>query len=320
MSSKPYRIWALTTGEIGMQSQALGLAEAVSGEIALKTVKAKAPWRWLPGHWAPKRVAAVLANPEEFRGPPPDLVISCGRRSVPAALALRKAGALAVHIQSPGVPSQAFDLVVPPKHDGLSGPNVIPTKTAIHRITPERLQAAADEWRTRFATAQRPRVAVLIGGKSGAFEFSAADAQELAGKLAKLNDSGAYLMITTSRRTGAENTQLLRDALPNAYFWTGLEDGPNPYFGLLGLADHIVATCDSASMVSEACSTGKPVHIIELSGGNKRFRVFLDGLYQAGFAKRFDGVPLTEWRYDPPNETAEVAAIVRQLLAARNSS
>ena len=319
MSSKPYRIWALTTGEIGMQSQALGLAEAVGGEITLKTVKAKAPWRWLPGHCAPKRVRSVVNNPEDFSGPPPDLVISCGRRSVPAALALRKAGALAVHIQSPGVPSQAFDLVVPPKHDGLTGPNVIPTKTAIHRITSERLRAAADEWRAHFMTALRPQVAVLIGGKSGAFEFSAADAQELAWKLAGLSDSGAFLMITTSRRTGAENTQLLRVALPNAYFWTGPNDGPNPYFGLLGLADHIVATCDSASMVSEACSTGKPVHIIELSGGNKRFRVFLDGLYQEGFARRFEGAPLPEWTYDPPNETAEVAAIVRQMLAARIS-
>ena len=320
VSSEPWRIWALTTGEIGMQSQALGLAEAIGGEITLKTVQAKAPWRWMPGHWAPKRLGMVIANATELAGKPPDLVISCGRRSVPAALALRGAGVLAVHVQTPGVPPQAFDLVVPPRHDGLAGANVLPTKTAIHRITPERLRAAADEWRPHFADDGRPRIVVLVGGKSGAFAFGKTDARELASKLAKLRDTGAALLVTTSRRTGDENTLLLREALPDAYFWTGENDGPNPYFGLLGLADHIIATCDSASMVSEACSTGKPVHIIELPGGNKRFRAFLDGLYKDHFAKPFDGAPLIEWVYNPPNDTAKVAVIVQQMLAARKSN
>lgn len=302
-----------------MQSQALGLAEAVGGEISLKTVKAKAPWSWFPGHWAPKRISAVVTNPEDFAGPAPDLVISCGRRSVPAALALRRAGALAVHVQNPSAKLSAFDLVVPPRHDGLSGPNVMPTCAAIHRVTPKKLQAAADEWRPRFEGRPRPWVAVLVGGKSGAFAFEEKDARMLAGQLQGLAASGASLLVTTSRRTGEENTRLLKEALPDAYFWTGEADGANPYFGLLGLADHIVATCDSASMVSEACSTGKPVHVIELPGGNKRFRAFLDGLYQDGFARRFAGAPLAEWTYTPPNDTAEVAARVRAMLAARSA-
>lgn len=300
-----------------MQSQALGLAEAVGGEISVKTVQAKAPWRWLPGHCAPKRIAAVVANPADFAGPAPDLVISCGRRSVPAALALRKAGALAVHVQNPSANLEAFDLVVPPRHDGLSGPNVMPTKAAIHRVTPARLRAAAAEWQANFEGRPRPWVAVLVGGKSGAFAFGEADAQALAARLRELAATGASLLVTTSRRTGADNTRLLKEALPDAYFWTGDADGPNPYFGLLSLADHIVATCDSASMVSEACSTGKPVHVIELPGGNKRFRAFLDGLYQDGFARRFEGAPLAEWHYTPPDDTAEVAARVRAMLETR---
>ena len=303
-----------------MQSQALGLAEAVGGEISVKTVKAKAPWSWLPGHWAPKRIGAVVTNPEDFAGPAPDLVISCGRRSVPAALALRRAGALAVHVQNPSAKLSAFDLVVPPRHDGLSGPNVMPTKAAIHRVTPDRLSAAADEWRPVLEGRPRPRVAVLVGGKSGAFAFEEKDARMLADRLRGLAETGASLLVTTSRRTGEENTRLLKAALPHAYFWTGETDGPNPYFGLLALADHIVATCDSASMVSEACSTGRPVHVIELPGGNKRFRAFLDGLYEDGFARKFEGAPLPEWSYAPPNDTAEVAAVVRGMLARRSGS
>ena len=311
---KPWRIWALTTGEIGMQSQALGLAEAVGGDVTLKTVAAKKPWRWLPGHWAPKRLQAVVANPEEFGGPPPDIVISCGRRSVPAALALRKAGAMAVHIQDPGVPARCFDLVVPTRHDGLTGANVMQTRASIHRITPVKLQAAAEEWQPVFAGKPRPWVAVLVGGKSRAFDFGEGDAKALAAQLQALAKE-ASLLVTTSRRTGEANTKLLKAALPEAYFWTGEADGPNPYFGLLALADHIVATCDSASMVSEACSTGKPVHVIELPGGNKRFRTFLDGLYADGFARRFEGAPLPEWSYQPPDDTAVVADRIRRMLA-----
>lgn len=300
-----------------MQSQALGLAEAIGGEISVKTVQAKAPWRWLPGHCAPKRIGAVVANPADFAGPAPDLVISCGRRSVPAALALRRAGALAVHVQNPSARLSAFDLVVPPRHDGLAGPNVLATKAAVHRVTPVRLDAAAAEWRLAFEDRPRPWIAVLVGGKSGAFAFGKEDAQALAAQLQGLQATGASLLVTTSRRTGADNTALLKAALPDAYFWTGEADGPNPYFGLLALADHIVATCDSASMVSEACSTGKPVHVIELPGGNKRFHAFLDGLYLDGFARRFEGPPLPEWRYTPANDTEEVAARVRAMLESR---
>ena len=300
-----------------MQSQALGLAEAIGGEISLKTVQARAPWRWLPGHLTPKRLSCIVHNAADLAGAPPDLVISCGRRSVPTALTLRNAGSLAVHIQNPGVPPHCFDLVVPPHHDGLKGPNVIPTKAAIHRVTPERLRAAAKKWFPRFKCLPRPLVAVLIGGKSGAFNFGEDDARMLARQLQGLAAEGASLLITTSRRTGAANTDLLKSSLPDAYFWTGDGDGPNPYFGLLAIADHIVATCDSVSMVSEACSTSKPVHLIELPGGYKKFRLFLDALYHENLARRFDGPPLQHWSYEPPNDTAKVAAEVRKMLAAR---
>ena len=320
MSSSPWRIWAITTGEAGMQSQVMGLAEAIGGDISLKTVQAKAPWRWLPGHWAPKRVDAVAGNPEAFSGPVPDLVISSGRRSVPMALALRKAGALAVHIQNPYSAPRYFDLVAAPRHDGLTGPNVLQTTAAIHRVTPERLEHAADEWQSHFKDRPRPWIAVLIGGKSRAFAFGRADAELLAAQLQALSATGAALLLTTSRRTGEENTQILREALPDAYFWTGDIDGPNPYFGLLGLADHIIATCDSVSMISEACSTGKPVHIVQLPGGNKRFAIFLKRLYQDGIARPFDGAPLPEWTYTPPNDTAEIALAVRELLEERRST
>ena len=119
--------------------------------------------------------------------------------------------------------------------------------------------------------------------------------------------------MTASRRTGDTNAAILRDALSTcpAYVWDG--EGDNPYFGFLGLADTIVVTADSVSMVSEACATGKPVYVVELEGGSAKFARFHEGLRAAGITRAFDG-NLESWTYAAPDDTAKVAAeIVRRL-------
>ncbi len=313
------RIWTLTTGEAGMRTQALGLAEAVAeehpAEISEKTVQPRLPWRWVPGHWATRRLGALVENPGDFAPPLPGLVIACGRRSIPAALALRKFGIFTVYIQTPDCAPGLFDLVAAPRHDGLAGPNVIQTRGSIHRVTAEKLAESATEWRPRFEACPRPWVAVLIGGTSKAYAFGTGDARALAAKLKGLADSGASLLVTTSRRTGAENAAILRNALPQAFFWGGEEDGPNPYFGLLALADHIVVTSDSANMLSEACFTSAPVHVAELPGGSTRLRRFLEGLYADGCARRFDGPPLASWAHTPVDDRATVARAILDRLS-----
>src|SRR3546814_15097915 len=92
----------------------------------------------------------------------------------------------------------------------------------------------------------------------------------LAGQLATLARDGWGLMITPSRRTGRRNEEILRRALAGlpAEIWDG--DGENPYFGILALADHVVVTGDSVNMVSEAASTGQPVHVVHLQGSSAK--------------------------------------------------
>jgi uncharacterized protein len=320
MSPRQFRIWTLTTGENGMASQAIGLAEAIMAtaperwQIEAKIVTPRLPWRWLPSALAPRRLASVTLDTGEFTGPLPDLIIACGRRSIPAALALRAQGVFTVYVQSPDVPADRFDLVVPPRHDRFPGANVLPTRGSLHRVTAEKLAAAAEEWRPHFAHLPRPWTAVLVGGRSKAYSFGQDDALRLTDQLQQLEASGHSLLLTTSRRTGPHNTAILRKSLPDAFVWSSPADGPNPYFGLLALADHIIATCDSANMVSEAVFTGKPVHIVELSGGKPRFRRFLDGMYADGFARRFEGLPLSTWTYTPPDDRRQVArAIIHHL-------
>src|SRR6202042_600400 len=93
-----------------------------------------------------------------------------------------------------------FDLVVAARHDDLTGPNVLVTRTAIHRVTKARLAEAASLWTPRFVHLPRPLVAVLVGGSNGRFRLDAQVGDELAGKLAAMmHQDEVGVMVTPSR-------------------------------------------------------------------------------------------------------------------------
>ena len=191
-----------------MISQVAGLGQAIGLPFELKTVNPRAPWRWLPGHWAARLgVLASLDSNDGIHPPWPDLLITCGRRSVAAAIAIKNASGgrtFTVHIQDPRVPPTCFDMVVPPEHDRLRGANVFPTRGALHKLTREALAHAAERFTDAFKAVRKPFVAVLIGGKSRSYDLTAARMRELAMQLKELAaQRGAGLVVTTSRRTGA---------------------------------------------------------------------------------------------------------------------
>ena len=315
--------WAVSTGEAGMASQVMGLAEATGFTVQQKSIRLRAPWSWLPGHLAPFALSGLSPNADVLNPPWPDLMITCGRRSVAASIAVRRLSGgktFTVHVQNPLVPNWYFDLVLPPRHDDLTGTNVSPTRASIHRVTPEKLAQEADRMAFQFASLPRPLVCVVIGGNSSAHRLTPRATEKLADRLLALSkDKGVGLTITTSRRTGDENTAILKNKLtgPNCVLWSG--DGENPYFAMLGLADYILVTSDSASMVSEACATGKPVHIIDLEGGNKRFTRFHEGLRNDKITRPFTGA-LEDWSYSPLTCTQDAANLVSEKMKERTQA
>jgi uncharacterized protein len=309
--------WALTEGFAGMENQCLGLAEALDIPCEIKRVRRpRAPWTYLPPVWWPKPLESV-SDGKPLAPPWPDVLISSGRGSVAAALAVKQASGgktFAVHIQTPYVDPARFNLVVVPEHDALRGPNVLVARTALHRITKEKLDEAARHFRPLFASLPRPLIAVLVGGSNKRQKVSPEIMTHLADQLADAaRKSGGGLAVTPSRRTGAENEAILRERLKNvpSYVWDG--SGENPYFGLLALADAIVATGDSVSMVSEACATGKPVYIYNLGDDGRKMRQFHKGLIGAGYTLPFAGI-IESWSYEPVNETQRIAAFIRERI------
>jgi len=314
------RCWVLTDGKPGMENQCLGLAEALGLDPDVKRVTPRFPWRLLPSHLWFHALQAPGPGGDRLSPPWPDLLIATGRQTVALSIAIKRLRGdkiFTVQIQNPVINARKFDLVATPRHDRLTGENVIVTEGALHRITLERLTSESEIFKDRLSGLGQPRIAVLIGGSNGQYRMTRQSTELLADGLAGLaRDHGAGLMVTASRRTGAENEAVLRDRLAglSAEIWDG--SGANPYFGYLGLADAIIVTGDSVSMVSEACATGKPVYVFDLEGGSDKFRRFHENLRERGFTRPFQG-RLDDWEYTPLQDTARVADEIRRRIATR---
>jgi mitochondrial fission protein ELM1 len=317
VSIGPPLVWALHDGRIGIANQAIGLTEAVGVPFIEKRCLVRFPWTVLPpALWFdPARALAPGSDP--LTPPWPDLLITCGRVCAAAGIAIKRASGgrtFLVQIQDPRFGRRDFDLMVVPAHDPARGDRVLVTDGAVHRVTPTRLAEAERRFAASYAHLPHPRIAVLIGGQNRVYRFGLGPLAVIADQIAVLaSRHGASLLVTPSRRTGEAGETLLRErfaGLP-AEVWDG--SGENPYLAYLAFADAILVTEDSVSMVSEATATGKPVHVIALAGGSRRFRAFHRHMREAGITRRFAGV-LEEWHYRPPNETARAAAEIRRRI------
>ncbi len=294
--------WALSDGRSGVENQALGLAEAIGRLTPLKIIahriRLPEPWRRAPTAFAPSSVARSTLVDLAANGLP-DIIIGCGRQ---AALATIEARRLApppfrVQIQRPRAPAHLFDLIVPPAHDLMSGPNVIEMIGAPGRLTREEVAKAAAALPARFGDAPRPRACALIGGPSKAHAFSAQDQDAVIAALRKIAEQGWTLFITTSRRT----PRRLSDAIANEFrspphqlHLEGVDEGPNPYPGILGAADAVIVTADSVNMASEAAAAGRAVSLLPISQrplASRKLGKFHAALIGHGAAKWFDGDP-----------------------------
>jgi mitochondrial fission protein ELM1 len=303
--------WIISEGLAGLRTQALGLAEAAGLRPMQYDLAAYAPWRFIPPElwplWAARHAAGTLPP----RGP--DVLIGCGGLAAAVGLANRRQSRL-VHVQHPRRPIKAFDLIVAAQHDELIGPNVFVTRTALHRVTPERLAQARTVWEPRLRHVRRPFVAVMLGGSNGRFTLNAEVADQLARQLATMMIIDKVgVAITPSRRTDPKISAAIDHALRPFGAWMWDMHGENPYFGLLALADAIIVTIDSVSMISEAVATRAPVMLAGLPGRSRRIGVFLEGLRASGRARDFKG-HCEIWPVSPLDDTPAAAFEMRRRL------
>lgn len=305
-----------------MRTQARGLAKAVAATVVEKVVSLRWPQRWLQAGWPGVLTGVDAAAGGALEPPWPDLIVTCGRRSAIVGLAVKKAARgrpALVHVQDPLAPLRRFDLVVAMAHDRVRGPKVVKMLTAMHDVTPARLAEAAEAWRGRFEHLPRPLTSVLLGGPTRHSPFGAHEAGELAKRLSALRArQRGGLLVVPSRRTPDEALAVFAQAAaadPAVWLWD--RTGDNPYLAALALAERIVVTGDSVSMVSEALATPHPVEVFALNL-RKRHEGFVQTLADRGVVGLLE--PGVEAPPHPPlDATSEAAAAVRRMLAERNA-
>ncbi|MEZ5485091.1 MAG: mitochondrial fission ELM1 family protein [Lysobacteraceae bacterium] len=265
MAERP-RILAISDAAAGNRRQAEALAVAVakqaSGVAETLIIAPKAPWRWLSPYRLP---LSTWAFDDAFRQQlrnPPDMVIGCGRQAALATRLLRSAGSRAVQILDPRIDPSNYDLVIAPEHDGLSGDNVITTLGSLNPIDDDWLAEMRQRF-ARFAALPSPRMLLALGGPTKTWPLDELSFDRIADAVSALHDRlGGSLLVTTSPRS----PDWLRDAVQarlgglTSELWLGdAAAAANPYPGFLAYADLIIATPDSANLLSEAAATGAPL-------------------------------------------------------------
>ena len=320
-------VWMLADDRPGNVNQALGLAEALGEPFLVKTVGYGQLAR-LPNWLLPPNLAGLTKASRETLIPPwPDVIIGAGRRTARVGrwVKQRHPDVSLVQLMWPGS-SDGFDLIAVPEHDRVPDDSVIMrTLGPPHRLTPERLGRSAAEVAEHLKNLPRPYVVCLVGGTSKHVTFTPDDARSLIrGARALASERGGSLLVTTSRRTGEGCAVALAEALsedPSCPHWLHRwqPDGDNPYLGMLGSADAVVVSADSASMCTEACAVGQPVFLhVPKTGAPEKFEKLHRRFRDLG-CLRMLGDPWFEVGSAPPNAAFAVADAIRALLRRKNA-
>ena len=268
------RVWALLGQKPGDNGQVLALAEAVGWPFEMRRLAFRRSELLANRLLGVTLLGLDPARSDPLHPPWPELIVTAGRRNEPVARWIqREAGGPGrcrlVHVGRPWAPIEAFDLIVTtPQYALPRHPRILHTEAPMHRVSASALAKAAERWRDELATLPHPQIAVLLGGHVGPWTFTADKGRALGAQVDGMaRGLHGSLLVSTSARTPAETVEAFLGALsaPHTLYRWRAGDPDNPYLGYLALADRIVVTSDSMSMLTEATSTGKPVFVFDLA-------------------------------------------------------
>ena len=270
MRERTLIVWCLLGKKAGDNTQVLALAQELGWSFQEKRIEARS-WELLVHIGPGITLAGIDLQASSALQPPwPDLVITAGRRNEPVARWIHRQSAgktRLVHVGRPWAALGVWDLIVTTGQYFLPiRENIVHNALPLHRHAEGALERAAQALRPQLTSLPRPWIAVLVGGDSGKFVFSAgkgARMGELVNQLAAT--AGGSLLISDSPRTPAAVMDALEAQLTEPNICYRCSSGAdNPYTGILALADAFVVTGESMSMLSEAAGTGKPLFIYDL--------------------------------------------------------
>ena len=303
----------LTEGMHGMISQVEGLAKALNLDFIHEKIELNNFWEFLPPKITPvKNFVFKNKIDRDF-----NIVISCGRKSVIPSIYLKKKfknKIMNIHIQDPKVSLNNFDFVVAPEHDGLMGKNVLTSKGAIHYLRSEELDLN-ENYLTSKMSKEKKIVTLIVGGPNKYYDFNDTNIEKIFLKIEKnFIQNGYQLIFIPSMRTPASIIKKAEDFFDKNQII--IQDvNKKAYLSSLKLADHIVVTCDSTSMISEAAITGKPIYVAQMPAikNNKRFKHFFNLFETLNITKNLQD-SIEYWEYEILDETNKISSYIKEKI------
>jgi len=305
----------LTEGMHGMISQVEGMAKALGAEFSHKTIKLNFPWVLTPPKFTPVSEIVLKERIDLTESENVNLVISCGRKSVIPSILLKKKNPnlLTIHVQDPKVNFKNFNFIIAPEHDNLTGGNVFSSKGAIHYITELEINNAKLYLKNHINSEKV--VSLILGGPNKYYNFDSDQLLNIFNQIkSNFVSQGYKVLVIPSMRTPKESIELaVKEMSPFGHVVNRVDK--QAYLSSYALANYIVVTCDSTSMISEAATSGKPIYIAHMKSkkNDYRFKKFFKLFKEMGITRNL-GEKIETWTYNKHNEAERIASAIKSKI------
>ena len=87
------------------------------------------------------------------------------------------------------------------------------------------------------------------------------------------------------------------------------------YLSAYALANYVIVTCDSTSMISEASTSGKPIFVAHMKAkkNDYRFKRFFKLFKEMGITRNL-GEKVENWTYNKHNEAQRIAIELKKKI------
>lgn len=273
-----------------------------------------------------------------------DYILSCGS-SVAGVNYLSSAwqSAKSLVVLKPNILAMdRFDCVVLPEHDlAVQAPSkavVARTRAALNLINKDYMAEQSELLLNRFShlkNSYRTKIGVLIGGNTKNVEFAESAIKMVIHQLKEVAiQLNADILLTTSRRTPDHIEQIIWRELKKfdrcpLLISASNSDVPEAVGGILGLADCLLVSSESISMVSEAVCSGKKTVVFNVvsndrrSQGSNKYERFVDDLgvdghlifcSTKGISQALYGVMSDKIYLKPINDQKSVAEVIERIV------
>ena len=293
-----------------MISQVEGLAKSLNTTFDHHTIDLPVLFKFLPPFLTPKIQQSFNFNEiVKDDSSVPDIIISCGRKSVIPNIVLKKyfkkkfnKDLKNIHIQDPKISPKNFDLIITPQHDNkINSENIIRSVGALHYLNEEEVINKNNGENV---------ITFVLGGPNRYYNFKKEDLEVHFEKINN-NKNLKKINVIASRRTPKSVFDFLSSKFNRLEFCYDFSLNKKNYTNAYAEASHIVVTCDSTSMISEAAITGKPLYVAKLPNfrNDYRFEKFLQSFKDLNIIKEFNG-NLEHWTYEKLYESKRIAKII----------